>query len=493
MASASSQHRSLSFHVSLPNGTLPHLCVMAFTMTVCIAVFGIATAQASPEEEYFETNIRPLLAKRCFECHGEKRQESDVRMDRKVGVFGAGAGGPLVLPGKVDSSRLWQVILHTDDDVQMPPDNKMPPEELAVIKHWIERGAYWPEDKHQAGAIGSQPRNADGTFNFIEAVNQHWAYRPIENVPVPEVKNGANVRTPIDRFIAEKLQEQQLDFSPQASRETLIRRIAMDLTGLPPTFEEVQAFVSDEHPDAIAHLVDRYLASPAYGERWGRHWLDIARYADTKGYVFTDNRYYPYAYTYRDYVVRALNDDVPYNQFVLEQLAADRLGFAENDSRLAALGYLTVGNRFLNRIPDIIDDRIDVITRGLMGMTVACARCHDHKYDAIPTADYYALYGMLNSCFEPEMPPVIGTVDESTPEYKAFATELAKREKERDDFINSNHEKLTAQLTDRAADCVLGAAKLLKLIPEEGIPYADKEPRVKLQERWKNLIEQQTK
>ncbi len=463
------------------------------------ALFGIllaassATAQAGPDEEYFETNIRPLLAKRCFDCHGEKKQESDVRMDRKAAVMGTGSNAPLVLPGKVDGSRLWQVIQHAADDVQMPPKEKMPAEELAVIRTWIERGAYWPEETHQTLAHIGQPRHPDGSYNFTEAVKQHWAYQKVANVPVPEPVDQSSCRTPIDRFLAIQLEEKKLQFSPLAAREKLIRRIAVDLTGVPPTFAEVQAFVADQSPDAIERIIDRYLASPQYGERWGRHWLDVARYADTKGYVFTDNRFYPYSYTYRDYVVKALNDDVPYNQFVLEQLAADRLGYDENDPRLAALGFLTVGNRFLNRVPDIIDDRIDVVTRGLMGMTVACARCHDHKYDPIPTADYYALYGVFNSSFEPEMGPIVGTVDEANPEYQKFVEELKKREKELSDFIDSNHQNLTAQLTDRSADCLLGASHLLNLIPKEGIPYADKEPRIKLQERWKACIEQQLK
>jgi len=462
-------------------------------LLLSLTLFLPAPASAGPEEEYFETNVRPLLAKRCFDCHGEKKQESEVRMDRKVAVMKGGSSGPLVEPGKVDASRLWQVIQHSDDDTQMPPREKMPPEELAVIKHWIEQGAYWPDDKIPAGGLGAQPRHADGSFDYPTAVSQHWAYQPLQPVAVPTPQGETLSRSPIDQFLAVGQEQRQLRFSPMASREALIRRIAIDLVGVPPTFEDTQAFVQDARPDALEVLIDRYLADPRYGERWGRHWLDVARYADTKGYVFTENRNYPFAYTYRDYVIRALNDDVPYNQFVLEQLAADQLGFQENDPRLAALGFLTVGNRFLNRGPDIIDDRIDVITRGLLGMTVACARCHDHKYDPIPAADYYALYGVLNSSQEPELGPLIGTVDESSAEYQAFVTELAKREQEVQKYIDKNHAGLRDQLTDRSADCLLGAAKLLKLIPEEGIPYADKEPRVKLQERWKNVIAEQTK
>ncbi len=462
---------------------------LLFTGLLCCA----QPAFAGPEEEYFEVNVRPLLAKRCFDCHGEKKQESEVRMDVKAAVIGGGTAGPLVTPGKVAESRLWQVLQHSDSDVQMPPDAKMPPEELAVIKTWIERGAYWPDDGKSLNALGSQPRKADGSFDFVEAVKQHWAYQPVKNVPVPETKQAATCLTPIDRFIAAKQDEKNLKFSPMASRETLIRRIAMDLVGVPPTMEEVQQFVQDKRPDALNLLIDQYLADPRYGERWGRHWLDVARYADTKGYVFTENRFYPFSYTYRDYVVQSLNQDVPYNQFILEQLAADQLKLAENDPRLAALGFLTVGNRFLNRMPDIIDDRIDVVTRGILGMTVACARCHDHKYDAIPTADYYSLYGVFNSSYEPELGPVLGTPDETTDEYKAFKAGLDERQKKLDDFISSSHETLLTGLTDSTANSLLGAARLLDLIPKDNVPFEGKEPRLKQQERWKNYISERTK
>src|SRR5207253_6441825 len=189
----------------------------------------------------------------------------------------------------------------------------------------------------------------------------------------------------------------------EADRRTLIRRATFDLTGLPPTPEEIDEFVNDASPGAYERLVDVLLSSPAYGERWGRHWLDVARYADSKGYVFTEERRFPYAYTYRDYVIKSLNDDKPYDRFVTEQLAADRLPLGEDKHPLAAMGFLTLGRRFMNNIHDIIDDRIDVTTRGLMALTVTCARCHDHKFDPIPTRDYYSLYGVFASSVEPQV------------------------------------------------------------------------------------------
>ena len=231
---------------------------------------------------------------------------------------------------------------------------------------------------------------------YAVQLEQHWAFQPIEAPPLPAVNMPEWIAQPVDQFILAHMESKGLTPSPQADRYTLIRRLKFDLLGLPPTAEEVQAFVDDPAPDAYEQLVDRYLASPHYGERWGRHWLDVARYADTRGYAFDRERRYPYAYTYRDYVIRALNEDLPYDQFILQQLAADLLCSQPDDPSLAALGFLTVGRKFNNRHLDI-DDQIDVVGRGLLGLTVACARCHDHKYDPIPTEDYYSLYGVFAS------------------------------------------------------------------------------------------------
>ena len=240
------------------------------------------------------------------------------------------------------------------------------------------------------------------------------------------MKNAAWVKNPIDAFILAKLEEKGLAPSRPADRRTLIRRVSFDLIGLPPTPEEVEAFAGDPDPSAYEKLVDRLLASPRYGERWGRHWLDVARYADTKGYVFTEERRYPYSYTYRDYVIRSFNEDLPYDQFIVQQLAADRLPLGDDKRPLAALGYLTLGRRFLNNPPDIIDDRIDVTMRGFQAMTVGCARCHDHKFDPIPTRDYYSLYGVFASSTEPKDLPVIGPSDDPA-EAAAFEAGLKKR------------------------------------------------------------------
>ncbi|HJN89053.1 MAG TPA: DUF1549 and DUF1553 domain-containing protein, partial [Verrucomicrobiota bacterium] len=245
----------------------------------------------------------------------------------------------------------------------------------------------------------------------------HWAFQPVANPAIPSVQGRAWLISPIDHFILRKLEANGLTPSPRANVRTLLRRAYLDLTGLPPTRDEVTSFESEAAADsqgALRRWIDRLLASPAYGERWGRHWLDVARYADAKGYVDAGEPKYPFAYTYRDYVIRAFNEDMPYDQFILEQIAADRLG-SDDPRPLAALGFLTVGSRY-NFFPhEIIDDRIDVVTRGLLGLTAGCARCHDHKYDPIPIEDYYSLYGIFASSREPtpdQFPKLPGQADE---------------------------------------------------------------------------------
>ncbi|MCC2673034.1 MAG: Protein of unknown function (DUF1553)/Protein of unknown function (DUF1549)/Planctomycete [Armatimonadetes bacterium] len=242
------------------------------------------------------------------------------------------------------------------------------------------RSASWPE------APG-----APGTQSGADAAKKHWSFQPVRKPALPKVKNVVWARNPVDRFVLARLESKGLQPARPADRRTLIRRVTFDLTGLPPSPQEISDFVADPSPQAWQKVVDRLLASPHYGERWGRMWLDVARYSDTLGYLVPPaERRYPYSYTYRDYVIRSLNEDKPYDQFIKEQIAADQLELKDKRD-LAALGFLTVGSHFLGSRQEIIDDQIDVVTRGFQGMTVQCARCHDHKYDPIPTADYYSL------------------------------------------------------------------------------------------------------
>ena len=274
-----------------------------------------------------------------------------------------------------------------------------------------------------------------------QARAKHWSFQPVRKPPLPAVRHTDWAITPLDRFILVKLEQAGVDPAPRADRRTLIRRASIDLTGLPPETADVEAFVNDPSPDAWEKVIDRLLASPRYGERWGRYWLDVARYADTKGYVFQEERRYPFAYTYRDYVIRAFNDDLPYDQFVIQQIAADRLPLGEDKRPLAALGFLTLGRRFLNNTPDIIDDRLDVVMRGLEGMTVGCARCHDHKFDPIPMRDYYSLYGVFASSVEPRELPLIGT-PEPSPAYTAYEKELKALKQAVAEFEEKNKAEL---------------------------------------------------
>ena len=356
--------------------------------------------------EFFETKVRPVLADHCYSCHGVKKQSAGLRFDTAAGLKAGADNGPVFVPGDPAKSRLIKSVKR-EGEYPMPPKAPLPTDAVAVLSEWVKAGAAVPDD------IAKGPDNDP---------KKHWAYQPVREPAVP--KESAN---PIDAFVLAKLKEKGLSPAPRADKRTLIRRAYYDLIGLPPTADEVEAFAKDESPDAYPKLIDKLLASPQYGERWGRQWLDIARYADTKGYVFQEDRFFAYGYTYRDYVIRSLNEDKAYDRFVTEQIAADLLPLGDDKRPLAAMGFLTLGRRFLNNQQDIIDDRIDVVTRGLMGLTVTCARCHDHKYDPIPTKDYYSLYGVFASSNEPAELPLIGEV-KRTPEVIAFEAEVEKRE-----------------------------------------------------------------
>lgn len=377
-------------------GTLAIALAAAGWLIVPIVALGGEPAAAPEGVEYFERHVRPLFAQNCLECHGEK-QQGGLRLDSRAGAMDGGDNGPAIAAGNPQASLLMQAIGYKDE-IKMPPDGKLPPEAIAAIEHWIKMGAPWPAESASAAPVKA-----------ADAWKSHWALQPVTKPALPAVARGAWPRSPVDFFVLNKLEEQGLAPSEVAARRILIRRATFDLTGLPPEAAEIDAFLADQSTSAFDRVVERLLASPHYGERWGRHWLDVARYADTKGYLFTQDRNYPNAYRYRDWVVRALNEDLPYDQFLIQQIAADRLAPAASPD-LAAMGFLTVGRRFLGNPHDIIDDRLDVLTRGTMALTVTCARCHDHKHDPIPTKDYYSLYGVLASSVEPAGPADVMTL-----------------------------------------------------------------------------------
>jgi len=371
-----------------------------------------AASAATPEElEFFEKQVRPVLADHCYKCHGPEKQKGELRVDSREALLRGNDSGPVIVPGKPAESTLIKSVRH-DGDSKMPEKaEKLPEPAIAALSEWVRLGAPWPENDKPV-VSSSQAAGA-----------KHWAFQPMKRLAPPKV-GGAE--SEIDAFLSASLHAAGLAFSPPADKRTLLRRATFNLTGLPPTIEEVTAFEADPSSDAFAKVVDRLLASPRYGERWGRHWLDVARYADSKGYVFQEERKYPYAYTYRDWVVRAFNEDLPFDQFVVHQLAADFVATPEDSRPLAAMGFLTLGRRFLNNANDIIDDRIDLVGRGLMGLTISCARCHDHKFDPVSQKDYYALHGVFASSIEPPELPKLPP-DESTPETEKYLAAYEER------------------------------------------------------------------
>jgi mono/diheme cytochrome c family protein len=368
--------------------------------------------------EFFESKIRPIFVNNCYQCHSSQapKLKGGLSLEFRESVLKGGESGPAIVPGNPDKSLLIKAVSYEDPDLEMPPKGqKLAADKIANLVAWVKMGA--PDPRSAGNSLASAGWSKDR--------RQHWAFLPIKPVAVPEVHDTNWVANPIDAFILAKLEEKGMKPNPPADRRALIRRATYDLTGLPPTPEEVQAFVEDRSPEAYAKVIDRLLASPQYGERWGRIWLDTARYADTKGDIKQnqDVPLYPYAWTYRDYVVRSLNEDKPFNRFVLEQLAADRLPPGKDAGSLAALGFLTLGPRFNDNKNDIINDRIDVVCKGFLGLTVTCARCHDHKFDPIPQADYYSLRGIFDSCVEPGEEPLLAPV-KMTEAYREFSRKL---------------------------------------------------------------------
>ena len=406
-----------------------------------------ADATSRELETLFESRVRPLLVAKCQGCHGDKVAEAGLRLDSRRALLAGSDTGPVVVPGDAAKSKLVAAVRHVDQ-LAMPPDEKLSTDEIATLENWVTAGALWSGPGSDSDT--TQPALA-ATMDerLATSLKSHWAFTPparhaVPDLPAsldPSLRDAWSV-SPIDRFIGNELGKASLTPSAEAAPRDLIRRLFYDLTGLPPSADEADAFCAAAAGGATAAdaafraTVDRLLASREHAEHWTRKWLDLARYADTMGYAFDNQDHrYPFAWTYRDWVVDALERDLPYDQFVTLQLAADRIEPPVPRSDLAALGFLTVGRTFLGNTHDIIDDRIDLVTRGLMGLTVACSRCHDHKYEPVTTADYYALHGIFSSSTIPEELPVIGDSPPG-PESEAFAAKL---------------EKLRAAITDHEA------------------------------------------
>lgn len=447
-----------------------------------------AGAATTAAVELFETRVRPVLAANCYACHADSAM-AGLRLDSRDALLKGGETGPAVVPGEPEKSPLLKVIQHAEGFPRMPRGRaKLPVTDIEAIEAWIKAGAVWPGAAEATPAAASAPAERVMT----PAERGFWSFQPLASHVVPAVANGAWPRTDIDRFILARLEGEGLSPVGPADKRTLLRRATLDLTGLPPTPDEVDAFLKDDSPDAFEKVVDRLLASPAYGEAWGRMWLDVARYGeddyrslDPMGRGFNP---YPNAHLYRDWVIRAFNDDLPYDQFVTAQLAADLLNEPERLRHLPALGFLGLGPWYYDNgaveitRADERHDRVDAVSRGMLGLTVGCARCHDHKYDPIPTRDYYALGGVFLNTEYHEYPLAP----------KAVVAEREAKEKELDDkrellrdYTNTEAQQLAGTLAFQAAKYMRAAWQVTGEPKKEKAEVIEKEKLdYELFDRW---------
>ena len=405
-------------------------------VAILVSAISCPVLTADDAEKFYKERIEPVLKKRCFECHSHESGESNgqLMVDSLAGLTAGGTRGPALVVGKAGESLLIKALGYKINDLQMPPDGKLPDDAIEDFRIWIEGGAL--------GAPAGSTTSASGIKRLApEDATSHWAYsRPVRGTIQPgtelaKLANAHGLPGNVAQSAVNAMATSRLDSlilaeqfaagvmpSRPADRVTLVKRLAYDLTGLPADAQLTEAFVNDKRPlpEATAALADRLMSSAHFGERWARYWMDVARYADTKGYVFQEDRNYPQAFRYRDWLVAAFNADKPYTEFVAEQLAADMIDPQNEQGKLPALGFLTLGRRFLNNKNDIIDDRLDVTMRGLMGLTLACARCHDHKYDPVSQADYYALYGVFLNTEEPGGDPWMHRMSEAKENHKSF-------------------------------------------------------------------------
>ena len=371
--------------------------ILTLTLLICAGIACAEAPQAAAEptagqSRYFELHVRPVLAQHCIRCHGPKQQKNGLRLDSRASLVKGGESGAAVVPGKPSESLLVEAIRH--ESFEMPPDSRLGDEAVAHLTHWVKIGAPWPE--HSATITSSSG------LSFTDTDRGHWAFQPVVRPSVPAVDDAGWSRNEIDQFVFRRMIEAGLEPSPEAEKLALMRRAYFDLTGLPPSPEEVDEFLADTSPQAYEHLVDRLLESPRYGEHWARHWLDLVRYAESDGY--RQDAFRSEAYRYRDYVIRSLNSDKPYDQFVIEQLAGDEVAPGDRDA-LTATMYLRhwiyefnqrdVEMQWQAILADVTDNVADVF----LGMGMACARCHDHKFDPLPQRDYYRLQAFFAPLF----------------------------------------------------------------------------------------------
>jgi mono/diheme cytochrome c family protein len=397
----------------------------------------LAQSPGSVDADFFETKIRPLFAEKCYACHTEARM-GGLQLDTREHFLKGGKSGPVAVPGDPDASLLVKALRY-EANPKMPPTAKLAAEQIASVEAWVKAGAVWPQDAK--AALTSPP------YKITAEQRAFWSFEQVKAVPPPDVKDANWARTEIDRFIAAKLEARGLHPVRRADRRTLVRRATYDLTGLPPTAEEVDTFEHDRSPDAFATVIDRLLASPRYGERWGRLWLDVARYSDDRLDSERDNPY-PASFRYRDWVIQAIQNDVPYDVFVKAQIAGDQL--PDHEKYEAGLGFYALS-------PEMQDDRVDATTRAFLGLTVACAQCHDHKYDPIPTRDFYSLMGIFRNTDLREVPLAPKqTVDV----YKEQDALIQKKERELKEYVAAQSAQLGLILASETARYLLASGQL---------------------------------
>jgi len=403
--------------------------------------------------EFFEKNIRPVLVENCYKCHSNatKKHKGNLLLDSQAGMRKGGDGGAAVVPGQPDKSLLLRALRY-GEDLRMPPAGKLSAKIIADFEKWIAQGA---QDPREGDAVVTQEVDWNKARRF-------WSFQQPVKPELPIVQNVSWSKTPIDTFILAKMEEEKLQPVRSAGKRELIRRATFDLTGLPPTPEEVDAFLKDQSSDAFAKVIDRLLASPHYGERWGRYWLDVARYAEDQAHTF-DVKLNTSAWRYRDWVINALNADMPFDRFVKLQLAADLIvkDDPERIKHLPALGFIGLGAQYYKNsdaakaAADELDDRVDTVTRGFLGLTVSCARCHDHKFDPIPQQDYYSLAGVFGSCKLTNLP--LAPVEQQN-RFKEVQDKIKKLEGEVKNILRDERVQLGAQ-GDQVAQYLLAAWK----------------------------------
>ena len=426
-------------------------------------------AQSADGTDFFETKIRPLLSAHCWSCHGTQVQMAALNLSTEAGLLKGSDKGPAVVKGDPENSRLIQAVRYLRD-IKMPPTGKLTARQISDLTEWVQLGAPWP-NAQTPGSAGK-----DKNEKWSPSDSDFWSFQPVRTQAPPVVTAKASARSPIDNFVLAKLQKEGLTAASPAGKLTLLRRATFDLTGLPPNEAEIQEFLADSSPKAFEKVVERLLASPRYGERWGRHWLDVARYGDSTG--GDEDFRNPYAWRYRDYVIQAFNTDLPYDQFITEQIAGDLLPAGKpgevNVRGIVATGFLALGPKLLSEadkpkvLYDIIDEQIDVTSRALMGLTVACARCHDHKFDPIPTEDYYSLASIFASTKQlsklegitskiylaPLVPKDIAD------RYEEYQKKITEKKEAIAEIVEAEADRYAARLRPRLADYMVAARRV---------------------------------